>query len=128
MPAASVCRTAPGPDVKGVLAHILLRGPGGHLHLMQKALANGRVSFLLAAVLAVTRTRRKRNWSPCSRQELHLDAGVAGHAEPQASQRSDPFPVRRAGLRQARQDWPSVTGLVPAGPSGDQPVGVWLNT
>ena len=46
--------TAPGPDVKGVLAHILLRGPDGHLHLMQKALANGRAFLLLAAILTVT--------------------------------------------------------------------------
>ena len=48
--------TRPVQDVKGVLAHILLRGPGGHLHLMQKALANGRVSFLLAS----------RPWGPPS--------------------------------------------------------------
>jgi hypothetical protein len=53
--------TAPGPDVRGGLSHILLRGPGGHLHLMHKALANGRLFFLLVAVLTVTRTRRKRN-------------------------------------------------------------------
>ena len=88
--------TAPGPDVRGGLSHILLRGPDGHLHLMQKALANGRAFLLLAAVLTVTQTRRKRNWSPCSRQELHLDAGVAGHTEPQASQRPDPC-ARRGG-------------------------------
>ena len=55
--------TAPGPDVKGVLAHILLCGPDGHLHLMQKALANGGAFLLLAADLTVTQTRRKRNWS-----------------------------------------------------------------
>ena len=48
------------------------------------------VPLLLAAILTVTQTRRKRNWSLCSRQELHLDAGVAGHAEPQASQRPGP--------------------------------------
>ena len=81
-----------GPDTS-----ILLRSPDGHLHLMQKALANGRVPFLLAAVLTVTQTRRKRNWSPCSRQELHLDAGVAGHAEPRPSSAPDLCPVRRAG-------------------------------
>ena len=52
--------TAPGPDIKGVLAHILLRGPDGRLHLMQKALANGHVFLLLPAILTVTQTRRKR--------------------------------------------------------------------
>ena len=99
--------TAPGPDVKGVLAHILLRGPDGHLHLMQKALANGRAFLLLAAVLTVTQTRRKRNWSPCSRQELHLDAGVAGHAEPQASQRPGPVPGEVGGAHRARPSRPT---------------------
>jgi len=74
--------TAPGPDVKGVLAHILLRGPDGHLHLMQKALANGRAFLLLAAVLTVTQTRRKRNWSPCSRQELHSIPGLPATLNP----------------------------------------------
>jgi hypothetical protein len=111
-----------------VYSSSLLRGSDGHLHLMQRVLANGRVFLLLAAVLTVTRTRRKRNRTPCSRQELHLDTEVAGHAEPQASQRSDPFPVRRAGPHQARQDRPGATRLVPAGPSGDRPAGVWRNT
>ena len=99
--------TAPGPDVRGGLFHILLHGPDGHLHLMQKALANGGAFLLLAADLTVTQTRRKRNWSSCSRQELHLDAGWPGHAEPQAIQRPDLCPVRRAGhrARSARPAW-----------------------
>jgi hypothetical protein len=74
--------TAPGPDVRGGLSHILLRGPDGYLHLMKKALANGHTFLLLAAVLTVTQTRRKRNWSPSSRQELHLDAGLPATLNP----------------------------------------------
>ena len=101
--------TAPGPDVKGVLAHILLRGPDGHLHLMQKALANGRAFLLFAAVLTVTQTRRKRNWSTCSRQELHLDAGAAATLDPRPASDLALCPVRWAGhTRPGRQDQPGV--------------------
>lgn len=81
-------RTAPGPDVKGVLAHILLRGPDGHLHLMQKAPANGRVSFLLTAVLTVTRTRRKRNWSPAPGKSSTSIPGLPATLNPRPA--SDP--------------------------------------
>ncbi len=49
---------------------ILLRGPDGHLHLMLKALANGRSFLLLAAGLTVTCARRKANWSSCWQHEL----------------------------------------------------------
>jgi hypothetical protein len=66
---------------------ILLRGPDGHFHLMQKALANSRAFLLLAADLAVAQARWKRNWSPCWRQELRIAAGAVSHAEPQASGR-----------------------------------------
>jgi hypothetical protein len=90
-----------GPDTS-----ILLRGPDGHLHLMQRVLANGRAFLLFAAVLTVTQTCRKRNWSPCSRQRPHLDAGIADHANPRPASDPTPFPVRRAGPRQACQDWP----------------------
>ena len=113
-----------GPDTG-----ILLRGPDGHLHLMQKALVNGRAFLLLAAILTVTRTRWKRKWSPCSRREIHLGAGGASNAEPQSSQRSDLCPVRRAGhTGPGRQEQHGVTGLVPAGPSGDRPAGARVNT
>ena len=96
---------------------------------MQKALADSRAFLLLAAVLTVTQTRRKRNWSSCSQQELHLDAGIAGHAEPQASKRPDPGPVGRAGhTGPGSQDQADVTGLVLAGPCGDRSAGVWVNT
>src|SRR5271166_6632800 len=83
--AARVCQDRARSRRKGGISPHLARGPDGHLHLMQKASANGRAFLLLAAVLTITQTRRKRNWSPCSRQELHLDARIAGHAEPQAS-------------------------------------------
>ena len=66
---------------------ILLRGPDGHLHLMWKALANGRVFLLLAAGLTVTRARRKRTGAPCWQQELHCRCRGAGHVGPQASGR-----------------------------------------
>ena len=65
---------------------------------MQNALANGRVSFLLAAVLTVTQTRQKRNRNPCSRQELHLDAGLPATLNSRPSSAPDLCPVRRAGI------------------------------
>jgi hypothetical protein len=80
---------------------------------MQKALANGRAFLLLAADLTVTRTRRKRNWSPCCRQELHLDAGVSATLNPRSASDLALFPVRWAGhTGLGRQDQRGVTGLV----------------
>ena len=127
-PGASVRLDRARSRRKGGLSHILLRGPDGHLHLMQKALANGRAFLLLAADPTVTQTRRKRNWSTCSRKSSPR-CRVVGHAEPRAIQRPDLCPVRRAGhTGPGRQDQPGVTGLVLAGPSGDRPAGVWVNT
>jgi len=64
---------------------------------MQKALANGRVSFLLAAVLTVTQTRRKRNWSPCSGKSSTSMPGLPATLNLRPSSAPDLCPVRRAG-------------------------------
>src|ERR1035441_7482822 len=66
---------------------ILLRGPDGHLHLMQKALANGPRNPSPHRRADRHSSAMEATWSSCWQHELQCRAGVAGHAGPQASGR-----------------------------------------
>jgi hypothetical protein len=61
---------------------ILLRGPDCHIHLMWKALANGRAFLLLAAGVTVTRTRWKRTGVIAKNKSSTAAAGVLGTPDP----------------------------------------------
>ena len=77
--------TAPGPDVKGVLALHLASGGSGCFHSAQGALVSDRASVLFAADVAGrwrTREGEIKSWVTPGSQ---VPRPGAGHAEPQAS-------------------------------------------
>ena len=80
---------------------------------MEKALANGRAFLLLTAGLTIAQARRKRTGILAGNTSSHAAAGVAGHAEPQASSRIHvPGKAGAAYWRQADSTSPSSHWLV----------------
>ena len=86
-------------------------------------LADARACLLLAAELTATGARRKRNgvgWQ----QELRVAAGVAGHAEPQASVWTCVPGEATAAPGPGRVHQPGITGLMHRGTPGNAEAGI----
>ncbi len=82
---------------------ILLRGPDGHLHLMLKALANGRANLLLAARLTVIDARRKRTGALAGNTSSNAAPGLPGTPNPRPAAGPRCVEVSVAHLDQASE-------------------------
>ena len=91
---------------------ILLRGPDGHLHLMWKALANGREILLLAVGLTVTGARRKRTGALADNMSSNAAPGVPGTPDPRPA--AGPWRPAEAGVahRARPRNQPVINRLV----------------